>query len=457
MKIETEILEDHQAKLNVSVEPEKFDSAKKRAAKQLSKKYKISGFRPGKAPYPVVVKHLGEGAITEQAIEHLIDEIYPQAIKEADISPYGPGSLDEMPEMDPPSFQFLVPLAPEVELSDYRELRVDFETKEITDDDIEKVLDNLRDSQAAIEPVERAIKEGDMVYVVLSGERKGEEDPEKKQILEERRYPLIIEKKDNDQTNEYPFEGFSRKLIGLNTGDEKTLEFKFDKDHQFEDMQGITGVYSVKIEEVKGRTLPEITDEFAQTLGEYEDVASLKAEIKNSLAEQNETDQQTAFDDKIMEQLVEGCKIKYPPQMLEDEINNFIHDLEHQVSNQGLTIDLYLQSRGITMEELRDEVRDNAEARMKRGLILMEISNAEEIKISPEDIDSRVRNTLEEVTKYYSEKEAKRLGSGDNLQNLINRIASDEIINSTLQRIRDIAMGKEIVDESEEEEKEEIE
>jgi trigger factor len=457
LKIETEILENHQAKLKVSIESEKFDSAKKRAAKQLSKKYKISGFRPGKAPYAVVVKHLGEGAVTEQAIESLIDEIYPQAIKESEISPYGPGSLEEMPEMDPPSFNFLVPLAPEVELSDYREIRVDFETKEVTEDDVNKVLDNIRDSQASIEPVERPIAEGDMVYVVLSGERKGETDPEKKQILEERRYPLIIEKKDNDQSTEYPFEGFSRKLIGLNTGDEKTLEHKFDDDHQFEDMRGITGVYSVKIEEVKGRTLPEITDEFAKTLGEYEDVAALMTEIEKSLEEQNESDQQAAYDEKIMDQLLEDCKIKYPPQMLEDEINNFIHDLEHQVANQGLTIDLYLQSRGITMEELRDEVRDNAESRMKRSLILMEISNTEEIKISPEDIDSRVRNTLEEVTKYYSEQEAKRLSSGENLQNLINRIASDEIINSTLQRIRDIAMGKEILEESEEEENEEIE
>ena len=405
----------------------------------------------------MVVKHLGEGAITEQAIEQLIDELYPQAIKESEISPYGPGSLEEMPEMDPPSFHFLVPLSPEVELSDYRELRVDFESKEITDDDIDKVLDNLRDSQAAIEPVERAIKEGDMVYVVLSGERKGEEDPEKKQILEERRYPLIIEKKDNDQSTEYPFEGFSRKLIGLNAGDEKKIEHKFGKDHQFEDMRGTTGVYSIKIEEVKGRTLPEITDEFAKSLGEYEDVAALRAEIQKSLIEQNESEQQTAYDEKIMEHLLEDCKIKYPPQMLEDEIDSFIHDLEHQVANQGLTIDLYLQSRSITMEELREEIRENAESRMKRSLILMEISNTEDIKISPEEIDSRVRNTLEEVTKYYSEQEAKRLTSGDNLQNLINRIASDEIIKSTLQRIRDIAMGKEILEETDEEEKEEIE
>lgn len=455
MKIDTQILDTHQAKINVTVETDQFESAKQRAAKQLSKKYKIAGFRPGKAPYAVVVKHLGEGAVAEQAIEHLVDEIYPQAIKEAEINPYGPGSLEEIPEMDPPTFHFLVPLAPEVELPDYRQIRVEFETKDVTEEDIQKILDNIRESQATIEPVERAIEEGDMVYVVLSGERKGEEDPEKKQLIEERRFPLIVEKKDSDQTNEYPFPGFSRELIGLNAGDEKTIEHKFEKDYEYEDLRGVTGVYSVKVDEIKGRSLPDVTDEFAQSLGEYENVEALKDEIKNSLKEQFEADQTSEYDDKIMEQLVDGSTIKYPPQMLEDEINDFIHDLEHKLANQGLNIDSYLTSRSITMEELREEVKESAESRMKRGLILMEIANAEEIQISPEEIDSRVRNTLDEVTKYYSEKEAKRLGSGENLQNLINRIASDEIINNTLQRIRDIAMGKEIEKETVEEEVEE--
>lgn len=452
MKIDTEILETHQAKLHVTVEPDQFESAKQRAAKQLSKKYKIAGFRPGKAPYAVVVKHLGEGAITEQAIEHLIDEIYPKAIEESNISPYGPGSLEEIPEMDPPTFEFLVPLAPEVELPAYREMRVEFESKEVTEEDIQKILDNIRESQATIEPVDRAIKEGDMVYIVLNGERKDEEDEEKKKLVEERRYPLIIEKKDSDTTSEYPFPGFSRKLIGLKAGDEKAIEHKFKKDYEFEDLQGVTGVYTAKIEEVKGRTLPEVTDEFAKSLGEYETVDALLEEIKNSLTEQFEADQTEAYDDKIMEELLEGTKIKYPPQMLEDEINDFIHGLEHQLENQGLNMDVYLTSRSMTFEELREEVKDSAESRMKRSLILMEIANVENIQISAKEIDTRVRNTLDEVTKYYSEQEAKRLGSGENLQNLINRIATDEVINHTLERIRDIAMGKEIKEDSVEEE-----
>lgn len=447
MKIETNILETHEAKLTVSVEPENFEESKKRAARQLAKKYKIPGFRPGKAPYTVVQKHLGDGAITEQAISILIDEVYPEAIKEANIQPYGPGSIEEMPSLDPPTFEFLIPLSPDVTLPDYRAIRIDFTQKQVEDQDVEQVIQNLRESQAAIAAVTRPIEESDMVYIVLSGERKGETDPEKKVLLEERRYPVIIEKEDNQEETEYPFPGFSRKLIGLKPGDQKKLQHKFSDDYEFEDLRGVTGIYQVKIEEVKGRSLPEVNDEFAKSVGNYENLEALHQEIQQSLAEQFETDQINQYNDQIIDQLVEQATIKYPPQMLEDEINDFIHDLEHQLSHQGITIDIYLKSRGIEMESLRKEVKDNAEARMKRGLILMEVSRSESISVPPQKIEERVSQTLTDVASYYSDEEAKRLSTGDNLQHLVNRIATDEIINRTMERLRDIAMGKEILEE----------
>ena len=147
MKLNTEILETHEAKLTVDVEPENFADAKQRAAKQLSKRHKIPGFRPGKAPYAVVQKHLGDGAITEQAIGTLIDDLYPKAITEAEITPYGPGTLEEMESLDPPQFVFIVPLSPEIELSDYSDMRIDFTPKEVSDENIEEVIENLRDSR----------------------------------------------------------------------------------------------------------------------------------------------------------------------------------------------------------------------------------------------------------------------------------------------------------------------
>jgi trigger factor len=448
VKLNTEILETHEAKLTVDVEAENFLSAKKRAAKQLSKKYKIPGFRPGKAPYAVVQKHLGDGAITEQAVGTLIDDLYPKAITEAEISPYGPGSLEEMESLDPPQFVFVVPLAPEVELADYSDLRIEFTPKEVEDESINEVIENLRDSQATIDNVDRPAEEGDMVYIVLSGTRKGEEDPEKKSLLEERRYPVIIEKKDAQPETEYPFPGFSRKLIGLSAGDKKKVQYTFKDDYEFEDLQGVTGIYKVSVEEIKGRQLPEVNDEFAKAVGEFDNVEKLKEEIRQTLTEQFKTEQQTEYESQIVDQLVSEATIKFPPQMLEDEIDDFINDLQHQLSQQGITIDIYLKSRSLEMEELREEVKENAEARMKRGLVLMEVANKEEIVVPPDEISERVQATLQEVSMYYSEEEAQRLGSGQNLQNLMNRIATDEIITRTLKKLRNIAMG--ITEEEEE-------
>ena len=441
MNINTEFLETHEAKLTVVVEPENFEGAKRRAARQLSKKYKIPGFRPGKAPFAVVQKHLGEGAITEQAIGNLIDEIYPKAIEEADLKPYGPGSLEEMSSMDPLTFEFMVPLAPEVELSEYQDIRIEFKPKEVQEENIQEVINNLRESQATIEPVDRPIEEGDMVYITLSGDKKGEDDPEKKVLLEERRYPVIIEKEDAKQESEYPFPGFSRKLIGLSVGDKKSFQNTFKNDYEFEELQGVTGIYKVTVEEIKGRTLPEVNDDFAKSVGNYETVEDLKAEIQQTLEEQFESEQLSEYESQIIDVLVENSKIKYPPQMLEDEIDDFIHDLEHRLANQGLTIDIYLKSRSLELSGLRDEVKDNAEARMKRGLILMEVANAEKISIPQEEIADRVQKTLQEVAAYYSEEEANRLGSGANLENLRSRIATDEIISRTLKKLRNIAMG----------------
>ena len=441
MNINTEFLETHEAKLTVVVEPENFEGAKRRAARQLSKKYKIPGFRPGKAPFAVVQKHLGEGAITEQAIGNLIDEIYPKAIEEADLKPYGPGSLEEMSSMDPLTFEFMVPLAPEVELSEYQDIRIEFKPKEVQEENIQEVINNLRESQATIEPVDRPIEEGDMVYITLSGDKKGEDDPEKKVLLEERRYPVIIEKEDAKQESEYPFPGFSRKLIGLSVGDKKSFQNTFKNDYEFEELQGVTGIYKVTVEEIKGRTLPEVNDDFAKSVGNYETVEDLKAEIQQTLEEQFESEQLSDYESQIIDVLVENSTIKYPPQMLEDEIDDFIHDLEHRLANQGLTIDIYLKSRSLELSGLRDEVKDNAEARMKRGLILMEVANAEKISIPQEEIADRVQKTLQEVAAYYSEEEANRLGSGANLENLRSRIATDEIISRTLKKLRNIAMG----------------
>jgi trigger factor len=453
LKIETAPLDDHQVKLTVEIETDVLESSKRKAAKDLAKKVKIPGFRPGKAPYNVIQKHVGDSAIFENAIEIILDDIYPQVIEESEIDPYGPGTLEEIKTLEPPTFEFLVPLAPEVKLENYRDIRIDFEEKEITNEDVEKVLDNLRDNQAVIEPVERAAEEGDMVYILLSGSRKGEQDEDKKVLIEERSYPVIIEKETVDSASEYPYPGFSRNLIGLSPDDEKTMEYKFSDDYEFDDLKGVTGVYNLKVQEVKGRKLPEVNDEFAKSVGDYESIDDLRKEIESSLVERAEREQNAAYEDKIIEKLLESAEIKHPPQMLEHEIDHFIQDLEKQLSNQGMEMDLYLKSREMDLEALREEIKPNAEERMLRALIISEIASQEEITLSQEEIEEKTQQTLNDIQQYYSETDAQKFTRGDVFARLVNRIVSDEIIARTLERLRLIAKGEEIVEEKNELEK----
>jgi trigger factor len=453
LKIETVSLDDHQVRLTVEIEADVLESSKRKAAKELAKKVKIPGFRPGKAPYNVIQKHVGDAAIFENAIEIVLEDIYPKVIEEAEIDPYGPGTLEEIKELDPPTFEFLVPLAPVVKLENYWDIRLEYEEKEITEEDVDKVIDSLRDNQAVIEPVDRPAEEGDMVYILLSGVRKGEKDENKKVLIEERSYPVIIEKESVDSSSEYPYPGFSRNLIGMSPDEEKTLEYKFSDDYEFDDLQGVTGEYKLKVEEVKGRKLPDADDEFAKTIGEYEDIEGLRAEISKSLEERAEREQNSDYEDKIIDKLLESAEIKHPPQMLEHEIDYSIQDLERQLATQGMDMEIYLKSRDIDMEALREEVKPNAKVRMLRALLISEIASQEEITLTQEEIEEKTKQTLNEIQQYYPETEAQKFTRGDVFSRLVNRIVSDEIINRTLERLRLIAKGEEINADQESEEK----
>ena len=442
MKIKSEIQENHLIKLDVEVEPEVLERSKQRAAKNLAKRVKIPGFRPGKAPYNIIQKHIGDAAILENALDLLMDDIYPQIIEEADIKPYGPGSLENVVSLDPPQFEFTVPLAPKVTLGDYKKIRVDYEAKTVGQEDIDKVLDNLRDNQAVIETVTRKAKEGDMVYIKLSGEKIEEEPEGNKELFKERSFPVVIEKKDTDTAQEWPFPGFSRKLIGLAAEEEKIIEYKFNKDYEYEDLQNVKAKYTVVVEEVKSRTLPEVDDDFAKSVGEYETAEALIKEITESLEKNFLEESNAEFDSKVIDKLVEQAEIKFPPQMLEHEINHFVQDLEQRLSSQGLSMDLYLKSREMDEAGLREEISPSAQERLNRGLSLMEVAAQEEITLTSEEVEAKTQETLNEFRQMFPEEDIKKIASGESLQNLVSNIITDEVTKRTLERLRAIAKGE---------------
>jgi trigger factor len=442
LKIETQPLEDHQVKLVVEVEPEPFEKAKRRAASRLSRRTKIPGFRPGKAPYQIVQRHIGEEVILEESLDILLKDLYPKIIEEAEIEPHGPGKLENVVSVEPLKLEFVVPLASEVELGDYRSIRFPYEPEETTEQDVEDVLQDLRHRQAIDEPIERPAQEGDHVYIRLSAERVIAEEGQDPALIADRPQSLLIASEDDDMENEWPFSGFSRELIGMSPGDEKSLTHTFPEDSDYEALKGVTAEFKVTMEEVKSRTLPELNDEFAQSVGDYAGLEELRSEIRNSLEQQNKKTYDDDYDDKILNEVVEQSTIKYPPQMLEEEIDEVLHQLEHRLESQNLDLDTYLMTREMDKDDLREEVKPVAEKRLKRSLVLLEISKEEDVDISPDEVQAETERALDILSRTMSEKDLRKLSTEQLIPNLVGNIMVDMRISKTSERLQSIAKGE---------------
>lgn len=457
MKIETEILENHQAKLTVEVDAEQLEDARQQAARKLGRRVKIPGFRPGKAPFPVIVRQIGEAAILEEALDILIRDLYPQIIEQSGIRPYGPGSLKNVVSMDPPVLEFEVPLDSEVTLGDYRSISREYNLPEVAEKEVEKVFDDLRTRQAVIEPVERPAGEGDMVNIRLSGTRTQVEPDEDPVLFPERSMPILIrpeaeaeaevdadqDEEDDSKVDEWPFPGFSRHLIGLSAGDERTIMHTFAEDADYESLRGVEAEFKFVVEGVKSRTLPELNDEFATSLGEYETLEALRKEIRESLEQQARDRYHETYDQAVLDELVEQSSIKYPPQMEEQQIDEIIENLKERLQRQHYDMDLYLKSREMEMDDLRAEARPVAEKRLKRNLVLYKLADVEKIEISPEELQNEAIHTMSHLLQGLPENEARKVSKDQNVfRNVVNSVMVEMVADRAMERLRGYASGQ---------------
>jgi trigger factor len=443
LKIEQKPLDDHQIHFTVEVEKQTLDSARQKAARKIAQRVKIPGFRPGKAPFNVIEKQVGTAAIKEEAIDIVLDEMYPQIIEETGIKPYGPGTLEKVHEdKEPHVFEFRVPLSPEVTLGDYKAIRLPYEEKTVTDKDIESTLTNLREQNAVLAPVERGAQEGDIAYILMSAERQEPDKDGQTALLQERRYPVVIEKADVDTKNEWPFPGFSRLLIGLKPGEDKNFPHTFAKDSDFEDLRGVASTFKLKVEEIKDRQLPELDDNFAQGLGNYKTAAELRADVEKQLGENYQRQSEDEYEGKIVDKIVADAKIKFPPQMLHHEIHHYIEDLEPELAARGLDMETYLKSRQMDMEKLEEEVSPRVEERLKRSLVIMEVAKQEKVEVPENEVQALVEERVQRLQQMLSPDDLKKVLAKENLQGLVSRTLTEEVIRRTLARMRKIAQGK---------------
>lgn len=442
MNIEKTFTDDHQVKLKVIIDKEPLEQAKQRAARKLAQKTRIPGFRPGKAPYNVILRTVGESAILQEAVDLLLDEQYPKIIDEAGIKAYGSGQLDNISSMDPLTLEFTVPLEAEVTLGDYKSIRFPYELQPVTDEQVDQFVEELRDRSATMEPTNEPAKEGDVVFIKLSADRKEVKEGQSLALINDRNTNITIKAESADTSNEWPFPGFSRRLVGAKPGDEATFEYAYPEDSVLESLRGTEAIFRYKVEDVKNRILPELNDEFAKSMGEFETLENMRDEVRKGLEEQAKAEYDKEYDNKILEAIQEKATIKFPPQMLERELEVFIHQLEHRLEDQGLDMKTYLKTRQITEEELRDETRPSAESRLKRSLILFEAAKAEEIQVDDQEVQNQAMQTLSQINQVYSPQEAKKMVSNEFIQNMVGNITSDLLVQNTLKRLEAYARGE---------------
>jgi trigger factor len=443
LKIEKENLDDHQVKLTVEVDSDQVEASKRKAAKKIARRVKIPGFRPGKAPYQVIQRQVGDEAILEESLEILVNDIYPNIIDEAELEPYGPGKFENIVNLEPMTLEFTVPLMAEVELGDFHEVRIPFNLPEITDEEIEAVETDFRQRQAVEETADRPAEEGDHVYFSISARHYEEgEESEPGSLIEERSSSTIIASEGSDTGSEWPFDGFSRELIGMSPQEEKTLIYTFPEDSIYESLQEETAEFKIKVEDVKARNLPELDDEFAQSLGEYENVEALEQDIRESLQQRAEETYIDDYNDQVLDAVLEISTLKYPPQMVENEIDNVIFQLERRLSNQGLDMDLYLKTREMEEQDLREEARSVAESRVKRSLILLEVAKQEDIDVSEDELQQETERTMNSVSSYISESDRKAFNSPEAVMNIAGNIYAEMRMTRTLEYLRKVASGE---------------
>jgi len=446
LKVTTEIRDDHQALLTLELPTEELERAKRRIAREYSRRMRIPGFRPGKAPYEIIVRKVGEKAIEEEAIDALLDEYYPKALTEAEIKPYAAGKVEEIVSLDPPTFKLLVPLAPDVDLGNYRDIRLPYEPPEVDEEEIENALNAYREMFAVLEPVDRPAEVGDVVYLNVEAYEEGKEDGEP--LFVDQNHPVLIEKEPHD--GEWPYPGFPEEFAGAKVGDTKTLTYTYPEDHDDEDLRGKTVVIKAEVTEIKARALPELDDEFAQQFGEYETIEQLRDTLREQYGEAKRSKYDAEYLEQVLDKIIEQAEIKYPPQMLEEEIEERLKEYKSQAERQGMSWEAFLEARGTDEEGLREELRADAELAVKRRLVLSAIADDAKLSVDEDTVVEATRNQLGQMLAYMDPKDARRLARDQRfIQDLLQAVALDELMLKAQQYA--IALAKGELGEAEEE------
>ena len=427
MKVTREKTENSQAFLTIEMESAEVEESLEGSYSRLVRKINIPGFRKGKAPRAIVERYIGKESLLEDALDHLLPEAYKKAIEEQEIEAIAQPEI-EITQTDPVVFKATIPLKPTIELGDYGSIRLTPEPVQITEDDINSAMEELRHRYAAWEPVERQVDLGDLVSLDVESSVEDE--------------PFINQKGAQYQVLSdlpFPAPGFAEQLLGMKRGEEKEFKLQFPVDYPRSELAGKEASFKVGITEIKQERLSELNDEFARQIDpDLESLDSLRERVLDNLRLTAEEKAKMDFEEQVVEAVVELAQLEFPPVLVEAEIKQLVDERVKywQRSTQGL--EEYLRSINKTEEELREELHPLAVKRVNWSLVLEKVAEEERIEVD----DSEIKAEIENLTKNSGE-------SKDELEKLLNTPQSQESlkqrlnIRKTIQRLVEIAEGLE--------------
>ncbi|MFS8569559.1 MAG: trigger factor [Thermaerobacter sp.] len=381
MKTTLDKVENNTAYLTVEVPAAMVEEALERAFRRLSRNILIPGFRRGRAPRALVERRIGRQALLDEALDDLLPEAYAQAVRETGIEPIDRPTVTDIhyEEGQPLSFKAQVEVKPEVTLGDYRSIRVERPQVQVDEADVNNLLERLREAQAQLVPVddEAEAAEGHVAVIDFKGTVDGQPFPggEGQDYMVEIGAGRLVE-------------GFEQQLIGMRVGQERDIDVTFPEDHPEAGLAGKAARFHVTLKELKRKELPALDDEFARSVGEFQTLEELRADVEKNLRRRAEEDAQEQVRQEVIRQVVEQAQVDLPAVLVERRLDQLVEDFRRRVEAQGMKWEDYLRRQGETVDDLRREFRPRAEREVKADLVLDAVARRENITAGDDDLNA---------------------------------------------------------------------
>ena len=423
MKSTVKTIEHRQAELHIEAEPPEVAVAEAEAFRYLSGRVEIPGFRKGKAPRAIVEKHVGREAVVDEALERVFPKLYEQALTEHDIHPITTPHV-HLEQREPPVFLAIVPLEPEVDLGDYRSVRVTQEEVAVSDEHVLSALDRMRESQAVLVPVERALKFGDYSLIDVVATVEGQPFLDHKDVT----YEVVA-------NSQMPLPGFAEALVGLSAGESKEFTLTIPDDFRIAELAGKTCSLSVTLKQAREKELPELGDDMAKTFG-FESLAALRERVDADLQSNARNQARTALIHNALDAIAAQGHVDFPPVLEDREIEELIAGEAKRYGYKS--VEDYLQMASKTIEEITEELRPLAHERIVNGLILNRLARIEGIDVTEADVDNRVEELLTEAQD--KDRVRELLAAPHMRESIADRLRT----NRTLDRLAAIVAGESV-------------